>query len=109
MSERIVGRLKNLGRGRGTVLTMAYSTFQTGFVAVSIIYPATSSTFKRLSAEKKADIPMIFVSLHKISCARQTKSKLYLPSLALSLHKISCARETESKLSIKPAGIIHAQ
>ena len=66
---------------------MAYSTFQTGFVAVSIIYPATSSTFKRLSAEKKADIPMIFVSLHKISCVR----------------------EFESKLLLRPVGIIHAQ
>ena len=39
--------------GRETVLTMAYSTFPTGFVAASIIYPATSSTFKRLSAEKR--------------------------------------------------------
>ena len=40
---------------------------------------------------------IFFVSLHKISCTRQSVSKLTLHSLALSLHKTSCTRQSVSK------------
>ena len=41
------------------------------------------------------------LSLHKISCTRQSVSKLTLRSFALSLHKVSCTRQSVSKLTLR--------
>ena len=65
--------------------------------------PDEYSCITRLTLYLLIVIPMEYesyvVSLHKISCTREIKSKLSFLSFALSLHKISCTREIKSKLS----------
>ena len=55
-----------------------------------------------------SNISSFLLSLHKIDCARQYKSKLSLHSLVLSLHKIDCTRQYKSKTFIALAGTIFA-
>ena len=45
------------------------------------------------------------VSLQKISCIREIKSKLSFRSFAISLQKICCIREIKSKLSFRSFAI----
>ena len=65
--------------------------------------PDEYSCITRLTLYLLIVIPLEYesyvVSLHKISCTREIKSKLSFLSFALSLHKISCTREIKSKLS----------
>ena len=65
--------------------------------------PDEYSCITRLTLYLLIIIPLEYesyvVSLHKISCTREIKSKFSFLSFALSLHKISCTREIKSKLS----------